>query len=395
MRSRLMLRFSFLTLLLVAFSAIVTSCDDDDEHVDQSLEGARLTDFQLVETDYISIDISHPVIVDGVETSPGAINIVVPYAQESLSLSLLELSLDVNVYSISPSAGIPQDFSEGPVTYTISLNETPSKIVHYVVTIVHGGEAFYKNAKVTGFKFEKSKNPSLAADIEALRIVEYENYSQNAIYVIVPNGTDFSALKPTIEFDAAKLYYDNASSFLAYPENGLTIDFKYPKHFYLQAENSLGVKSRPYNVIVEVADPIAFSNPVLVTQNVKTGNGSDFENLFAVAEWTNQGNHPITGMSPIGYENRVAPDGFPNDLNVITTSLINPVIGTTGVVPGGKGKVDVRVRKSPMAGEYRTTAIFRITFSFDITEISSWPVDDRVEDIFNVPKLTIETTIEE
>lgn len=387
--------FLYAILLGVTLLAGCTS-DDADENVDDVFwNEARLTDFLLTEVAYLDIDITHPKITNGAETSVGKIEITIPYSQTSRMLSLKQFVLDNSKYQISPLAGEQQDFSGGPVTYTISSVTSQAKSVHYDVTVVYGGDPFYTHAKITGFKFEKSKNPSLAATIDAVKIAEYENYTENAIYVIVPVGTDFTKLTPTITYDAAKLSYSIDSDFILYPQNGLMVDFKYPKHFYLQAENSLGEKSRVYHVIVDVANPIRFDSPI-VTGNVATGDGMAVENFFAIATWTNQGNHPITGMAPKSYKDKIYPiPNFPGDANVITAAMVNPTAGTRGVLPGEKGEINVRVKRSPVSGIYKTTAVFIPTFSFDTREISYWPTDERVEDIFEPHTLTIETTLTE
>jgi hypothetical protein len=345
----------------------------------------------LFEVGYLNIDIAHPVITNDVETEHGKIKITIPFSQTSLMLSLKQFDLNNSKYNISPTVGDKQDFSDGPVTYTITSTTSQIKAVHYDITIIHGGEPFFTNAKITGFKFENSKNPQFETTIEAVKIAEYENYTENAIYVIVPDGTDFTNLVPTITYDAAKLYYNKDIQFLPYTNN-LVVDFKYPQRFYLQAENSLGTRSRSYYVIVDVANPIKFASPI-VTNEVKTSDGSLFENFFAIAKWKNQGNHPITGMSPREYKDKTFPvPDFP-DINVITATIENPNAGTQGVLPGEEGEINVRVRRSPVSGLFTTKAVFTPTFSFDTRTISYWPVDDRVEDIFNPPLFEIKTTI--
>lgn len=388
----------FLFFIIFSGATLFIGCtpDDSEENItDIFWNDAKLNDFPLSEVDYLDIDIVHPQITNGSETKFGEIKITIPYSQTSLMLSLKQFDLDNSKYQITPLAGELQDFSGDPVTYTISSVTSESKAVHYLVTVVYGGDPFFTNAKITGFKFEKSKNPTLEATIEAVKIAEYENYSQNAIYVIVPAGTNFGELTPTITYDAAKISYSIDNDFILYPAQGVEIDFNYPKHFYLQAENSLGVKSRIYNVIVDVANPILFDAPI-VTENVAVGDGMSAKDFFAITTWTNQGNHPITGMAPTTYIDKIYPiPNYPNDANVITASLVNPNGGTVGVLPGQKGEINVRVKRSPVSGLYKTTVVFAPTFSFDTNKISYWPVDDRIEDIFEQQSLTIQSTIVE
>lgn len=99
-------------------------------------------------------------------------------------------------------------------------------------------------------------------------------------------------------------------------------------------------------------------------------------------------------MAPTAYIDKTYPiPNYPNDANVITASLINPNGGTVGVLPGQKGEINVRVKRSPVTGVYKTTVVFTPTFSFDTQKISYWPVDERIEGIFNQQSLLIESTI--
>lgn len=387
----------FLAIQFISLFLIVSCQGDDPKEVtpNADLENAQLKSFPLSEVTHLNIKIVHPEIVNGEEKKYGEIEITVPATHQSLLLSLKQFDLDANKYSISPSIGDQQDFSKGKITYTISSNFHENKSVHYNVKIIVETAPVNLNSKITGFSFEKSKNPGLESTINALKIAEYENYSENAIYILVPVGTDFSKLIPTIAFDAAKLYYSLGPEFKAYTSNTMVVDFKYPKHFYLQAENSNGVKSKIYNVIVDVKDPIKFEQLPVITSNVKAGDGSTTQYFPAVAKWINQGNHPIKGMAVENYKNKTFPFDYTGDANTITAILSNPVGGTDGVFPGEKGEVNITVKKMAIAGKYKTTAVFAPTFNFNNYTIHNWPVTDRIEGIFNTAELTIESTIYE
>lgn len=393
-------RSLFSALLYLVLFAITLGCQsdgsDDPTLVDPELEKAQLKDFQLSEVPYLDIKIVHPELSGGKEVKAGEIEITIPYTQKSLLLSLKAFDLDSEKYSIVPSIGLPTDFSNGPVVYAIHSNFYANKAVHYNVKVVYGGEPLNENTKITGFKFEKSKNPGLDATVEAIKIVEYTDYSENAIYVIVPVGTDFSNLTPTITYDAAKLYYTVDNEFKLYPESGMSVDFKYPKHFHLQAINSYGEKSLVYRVIVDVSHPIKFEHSVLTTPNVKTGGGVAPEYFTDIATWTNQGNYPVTGMAANGYINKEYPLGGPiGEVNIITANLLNPVPGTRGVLPGESGTINVKVSRATIAGQYKTTVVFKPTFNFDTSTVSYLPVGNRIEEIFESPVFTIETILED
>jgi hypothetical protein len=388
--------FSIVAVIVTLLAASCSSDDDDPNEPDADLGNARLTDFPLTEVEYLNINIIHPELANGEETKQGKIEITIPYSRQSMELSLKEFKLDNSKYTISPGIGEVQVFTTEGVIYTITSNIDPDKAVHYLVTIVHGGDPFTENNEITGFKFEASKNPALASTIDALKIVRYENSSDGAIYVIVPAGTDFSNLTPTITFDAAELKYRTDGIFETYPPGGMAVNFKYPKRFSIQAENSLGVKSQIYHVIVDVKDPIRFEKATLVTPQVKIDDGTTFEFFSAIMTWTNQGNHPVTGMSPDNYKDKVYPiPDYTGNANFITATITNPVGGTPGVLPGETGHVNVNVRRIPQTGLFSTTAVFNPTFSFDSQTISSWPIDDRTEDLFEPPSFIINSTLEE
>jgi predicted small secreted protein len=390
---------SYIPLLLICLSALLASCNNDDStgtDIDPDLADAQLKDFPLSEVDYLKISIVHPELDNGVEKKPGEIEVTIPALNSNdMKFSLKQFDLDGDKYSIDPAVGSIQDFSNGPVVYAIASKHVENREVHYQVTIVKADPAI-ENYKILGLTFDQSKNPALPGTIEAFKIVEYAGFSQNAIYVFVPEGTDFSQLTPTILYDAAAVFYNNGVETKLYPEAGTTIDFQYPKRFTIYAENSFGVRSKIYNVIVDVKNPIKFEATSVIAPNVKVGDGSGFELLSGIATWTNIGNHPISSLSTSEYKNKVFPvDGVPADINIITATLFNPTAGTPGVLPGETGTVDIKVSRAMVEGTYKTTASFLPTFNFNTHVISSSPAKDLVEGIFEPVELEIQATLEE
>jgi hypothetical protein len=101
-------------------------------------------------------------------------------------------------------------------------------------------------------------------------------------------------------------------------------------------------------------------------------------------------------MSPTEYKDKTYPiPDYTGEANVITATLTNPNSGTTGLLPGQSGQINVRVKRTLFTGLYSTTAVFTPKFDFETQTISYWPVDDRVEGIFLPEYLVVETTIEE
>lgn len=128
----------FLLFQFICFFLLV-SCQGEDSNEmrpDPELENAQLKSFPLSEVSLMNIKIVHPELVKGEEKKYGEIEITIPTVHQSLMLSLKQFDLDHNKYSISPSIGDQQDFSKGPVVYTISSNFHRDKSVHYKVKIV-------------------------------------------------------------------------------------------------------------------------------------------------------------------------------------------------------------------------------------------------------------------
>lgn len=322
-----------LFLLLLAPSFFMEGCDKDDTVPIAEdtivLEEAKLTSFKLTEVDdaNIQIEIIQPTIVNGVETVFGQIRVTVTKAFDFAKYSLREVNFDQRKFSISPAVGVGVAFSTTvPTIYTVKSKSNPDKMLHYHVLKVV--KFLAADLKVTSFRFEKSKNPNLPADINAEKI-ETEGQLKR-IFIFVPVGTDFTNLTPTISFDGAKLLYTNSSeSYQDYPTDGITIDFKYPKTFVLKVSGGdAELADQLYDVIVDVKDPLKFNaNPIVVPDIVK---GTAFSG--EVGSFTNQGNHLLTSFAP-----RYTSINLPAGIDKL--GLISLTIPGGGLKPGESSRI--------------------------------------------------------
>ncbi|RYZ23724.1 MAG: hypothetical protein EOO10_20875, partial [Chitinophagaceae bacterium] len=282
-----------LTVLLLLVAALF-SCKKDPakpatDTVD--LNQVRLNDFQLVETAYTSISVTHPVITNGVETQGGEILLTIP-AGTTFQLTPKSSNFTNNDFTLSPQLNVKQNFSGQTIIYTVTSKKDASKQVHYAVSITEE-QAQPTQAAVTSFRFEKAKNPFLPADVEASRIIEGVG-TLGKVFVFVPAGTSFASLTPTIGFQGQGLFYsqdpnaspDNATT--AYPAAGKAIDFTYPKVFYAIVKR--GTTTKAYEVIVDVKSPIFFDNTALTLADVKAGT----LHTLQATTFLNRGNHPIS-----------------------------------------------------------------------------------------------------
>ena len=95
-----------------------------NDPVEVDLTEALLTDFPLLEVNYVDIDIVQPEINDGQETKAGTITITVPFTDNDLLYSLRSVNFELSKFTISPRLGERKLFSEtNPVIYEITSLE--------------------------------------------------------------------------------------------------------------------------------------------------------------------------------------------------------------------------------------------------------------------------------
>ncbi len=333
------------------FVASLTACKKDPpapETVD--LSDVIMETFQLQETDIAGIEITHPVLYNGVETAPGEIQVTVPRGTVLTSLTPKASNFANNAFTVSPALGLAQNFANRIVLYSIISKKDPSKRVRYAVTITEAAAEPDPQAALTSFRFEKSKNPFLPADVEAARIIEGVG-TIGKVFVFVPAGTPFSDLTPTIGFSGTGLFYmlDAAGipeqSSTVYPTGGLSVDFAYPKVFYAVVKSGATVKT--YNVIVDVKAPIHFDNTTVTTADAKVG----AVRFIQATTFQNRGNHPIA-IASVGHT-----DHLPSGLQVVRGSGGVP---NGGVLTNNRGDVFATISAQTFpAGTYEVTSVFR------------------------------------
>lgn len=357
------------TLIKLFFCAFfITSCSENPQPSSSSeepIENAKLNNFKLSELEYVSIDITQPEIKAGAETRFGEIRIIIPYSLSDIGLSLKEVNFDSNKFYISPEIGQKHFFSETtPVIYTITSKQNPNSSINYKVFVKKEAAPLPEVLQITGFKFEKSKNPGLAADIDAEKIGTESGLKQ--IFIFVPAGTDFTHLTPTITFNGTYLMttHPNLEHNIEYVA-GTPVDFKYPKTFPLIVQDASLSSSAQYDVIVDIKNPIKFIlNPLAIDNVVKN---KDF--FGSIGSFINQGNHLITSFAPT-YKNKVPL--ISSEINIGSISLTIP---GGGLEPGERSDVFFSLNKTlssqlPM-GAYKFTSVHPPGFP----GILSWPPD--------------------
>ena len=88
------------------FVTTLTACKKDPIHSTPiDLSKILLENFQLEETNIISIDITHPVLSNGVETVPGDIFVTVPSGSALTSLTPKVSNFTNNAFTVTPALG--------------------------------------------------------------------------------------------------------------------------------------------------------------------------------------------------------------------------------------------------------------------------------------------------
>ncbi|HEU4472799.1 MAG TPA: hypothetical protein VFR58_17010 [Flavisolibacter sp.] len=344
-------RFLFLLSFLLLLFACKKDLGNPSSNPAVDLASARMNDFQLVETGYLSIQVVHPTISGGAETSPGKITVLVPQGSHGLQLTPKLSNFTSDRFTVYPALGVIRNFSAGPLVYEIASNTDPDKKVHYEITITEEQGTGSTGPEVTGFRFEKSRNPQLAADVSAAEIV-HSIGGMGKIYVFVPLGTDFTSLRPTVSFNGAGLYWSQdatsapAASTAVYPSAGLDIDFAYPKVFYLAVKN--GTENKIYDVMVDVRNPVRLDDASIIAPNTIFGNTGFYP---ALTRYINQGNHAVS-FDATTYANQV-----PAGSSAIRAM---PSIPNLGLMPGEMAGVNITVNGlSSPPGNYQSTAVLR------------------------------------
>ena len=167
--------------IVLIFIGLIVGCSSNDDPVDPipsptNIESAKLSDFPLFGIQNTTVDIVDPVIENNTEITYGEITITVPSTVLSLDniRSLITSSeLDLSKFNISPSNNVALSYEDGEShVYTISTVDEHTEILHYNVQILKEVAPVPETLKITDFKFESSKNPSLTTDVNISHTVE-------------------------------------------------------------------------------------------------------------------------------------------------------------------------------------------------------------------------------
>jgi len=310
----------FLKLTLV-FVILLIGCSEDDntlqditsqgntsegtetsETSNVNLEEALLRKFPLTELNLggdFEIDISHPTLRNGVPVDKGTIKIQISANTATTTFSLKEVEFDKSKFTISPAVGDAKIKLNETITYSITSIDKPSLSMQYdILVTLLSVDPTDENLSLMNFSFLKSDNDQLTEDILSAEIRDHDRSQPHdySVIMIVPNGTNFSNLVPTINYKGSKIKYHtvatgNSSDFKPYTK-GTSLDFKYPNIITFRIYNSDESKFIEFKVLVDVKNPIIFDKEsVLLNEGEFVSRFQVFENVI---RFTLVGNYPIT-----------------------------------------------------------------------------------------------------
>lgn len=381
-------------LFIFIFSLFIFGCSSNDHSTIElkedeiNIKQAQLTDFLFKEISYLNIKIKQPLIENNNETEEGEIIITLPYTVSSLLLSLKSVNIDTDKYNVFPSIGTQVIFSETEfIKYKITSKNNNQKSLHYNIKVIITDAPDEEKLSLLIFGLLSDDN-SAYTNIDLT--LKSKNQTVDSLLVcLFPKSVNFSNLVPWVEYKGSKIEYRiNDDNFSEYPiKTGKSINFKYPNTVDFKISNTKNTKSIIYRIIVDTQHPILFNQSKTVTPNLLVGVNY---NEVGVGTWTNQGNYPISTMTPNEYKNTKTPTAGLN--NIFKTTLSKNSGGN--INPNEDGLVNVIVTDTQLAGTYETTAVFNLNFNENSWKIVNSPTDNYIRFIgYKNTELKIKGTI--
>ncbi len=219
-------------MFLYCFSLIFVACSEDEDSTPSSEKD--IISFTLQAKDHIGLSEDQAGVID-----QGSSSIVVTLPSD-IDLRTLTPTMILSAKSrISPSSGLAQDFSNGPVDYTVEAENGEKRI--YSVAVLPEDERILN---INAFRFLKADNTGLAQDYTG-DITLGDKDKPGKITLQLPEGTDLGSLRPDI---------DLAPGVEISPGSGEAQDFTAGAVRYTVI---WGAAKREYEVLVTAGDVIS------------------------------------------------------------------------------------------------------------------------------------------
>lgn len=263
------MKLKILIIGLITACLLIGSCEKNDDFKSEDsidFSNALLQEFPLSEVDLSIIDqvsIQQPELINGIPKGKGKIEIELENSNIA-KFSLKQVDFNRSDFSISPAIGEQVIIPGEKITYKITSTKDPNVSLQYdVLVTVKEISSHSEELNITSLSFLKANNPGLTQDITSFEVRKHSNQTYDGtIMIVVPNGTDFSNLIPTLDYEGSTVkyttsHYGNNADFNDFTKDSF-VDFRFPNIVAFQIYNRDKNKYQEYRVLVDVKEPITF-----------------------------------------------------------------------------------------------------------------------------------------
>ena len=210
-------KYIFKSFLLIFALVTLNGCKKESTSNAASTNSILSFSFSKLKNASLSSDVFGVINGENIEISVPA----------NTNITALIPSIVHNGKLIDPDTTVSKNFTQ-PVLYTVTADDNSKKV--YTVTV---RMPLTNDKSITSFIFSSADNPSLTDDVTGI-------ITGNTIELKVPNGTDITNLKPSINFLGASIN----------PNSGIAQNFTNPVSYKVTASNGSFIN---YIVTVKVA----------------------------------------------------------------------------------------------------------------------------------------------
>jgi hypothetical protein len=210
-------KYIFKSFLLIFAFVTLNGCKKESTSNAASTNSILSFSFSKLKNASLSSDVFGVINGENIEISLPA----------NTNITALIPSIVHNGKLIDPDTTVSKNFTQ-PVLYTVTADDNSKKV--YTVTV---RMPLTNDKSITSFIFSSADNPSLTDDVTGI-------ITGNTIELKVPNGTDITNLKPSINFLGASIN----------PNSGIAQNFTNPVSYKVTASNGSFIN---YIVTVKVA----------------------------------------------------------------------------------------------------------------------------------------------
>ncbi|AUP77387.1 hypothetical protein [Flavivirga eckloniae] len=349
-----------IALILITINLFYLSCESSDDNPNPNPDGetpsgssvnfeeALFETFTLSEIDEHhnkDTSIKNPKLTNGIPQEKGKITIELDYTTIT-KFSLKAVGFKTSDFTISPKVGEQSIVAGEMITYTIRSTKDDSVLLQYDVLVTVKDiviDPADEKISISKISFLKAKNEGFDEDVSTtdIRKRNFGNFNSSVTALAVPDGTDFSKLVATVDFEGSYITYHtdingDHADFKELKEDTV-LNFKYPNRVFFRVYNSDKSKYHEYYVYVDIKNPIVFDeSSVTINDGKPVSRTNTFNNVIG---FTNQGNYPITHSRVIAHNIEVTKTPEKDPINYYSHISLR---GDNDIHTGEKGRLYIQ-----------------------------------------------------